>query len=155
MDKKGLEALLNRELSIHGFIKKSTSWYRQEIETLQIVNLQKSNFGLRFYINICCVPNGMSVEGMPRPKEHDCPIRIRLESAFIDQKATIEEAFNLEILNLSDDQRANVVSSIVSTMIVPFLENMKDKSSLIRSIKSRLLDHALITLTAKAFLGID
>ncbi|WP_457150720.1 DUF4304 domain-containing protein, partial [Mesorhizobium sp. P5_C1] len=106
MDKKELESLLNKDLSANGFKKKSATWYRQDAGALQVVNLQKSNFGLRFYVNIGCVPNGMSVEGLPTPKEYDCPIKIRLDSAFPDQKTRIEETLDLEISGLKDDERS-------------------------------------------------
>ncbi|MER9683902.1 DUF4304 domain-containing protein [Mesorhizobium sp. M0184] len=155
MNKKELESLLNRELLTHGFKKKSTSWYRQDEGALQVINLQKSNFGLRFYLNLGCVPNGMTVEGMPTPKEYECPIKIRLGGAFPDKKLEIEEAFNLENSKFDDRERSAIISNITSNLIIPFLENMKDASSLIRAINSGLLDNALIMLSAKSFLGLE
>lgn len=154
MDKKELESLLNRELLTHRFNKKSASWYRQEKGALQVVDLQKSNFGLQFYVNICCVPDGMAIDGMPTPKEHKCPIRIRLDAAFPQRKDQIKATFDLEELSLPDSERAANISDIVASLILPFLENMKDAPSLKRSIESGLLDQGMVYLSAKKFLGI-
>jgi hypothetical protein len=155
MDKKELESLLNRYLLNYRFNKKSTSWYRQEKGALQVVNLQKSNFGLQFYVNICFVPDGMEIDGMPRPKEHKCPIRIRLDDAFPQRQNKIKATFDLEDTSLSDRERDANVSEIVSTLILPFLENMKDAPSIKNSIESGLLDRGMVYLSAKRFLGIN
>ncbi|MFC3323749.1 DUF4304 domain-containing protein [Mesorhizobium cantuariense] len=63
MDKKELLSLFNQRLSEHDFIKKSTSWCRYLKESTQVVDLQKSNYGNSYYINICCVPGGCKLMG--------------------------------------------------------------------------------------------
>ena len=35
-----------------GFIKKGDSWYFNEAETILVANLQKSNFGKQYYVNL-------------------------------------------------------------------------------------------------------
>ncbi|MER8409355.1 DUF4304 domain-containing protein [Mesorhizobium sp. M1307] len=155
MDKKGLESLLNRDLASKGFSKKYSSWYRRETGALQVVDLQKSNFGLKFYLNLCCVPDGMIIDGLPTPKEHKCPIRIRLDSAFPQHQRKIQTVLDLEGTTLTDRERDSSMSEIVSTLVLPFLENMKDATSIKRSIETGILDDGMVYLSAKKFLGIE
>ena len=96
MEKKALELALGGHLCPRGFKKKETAWYCKSAGMLQIVELQKSSFGLQFYLNLCWVPDGMEVEGMPTPNAHKCPIRIRLTALFPEQRDEIEKVFDLE-----------------------------------------------------------
>ncbi|RWC58985.1 MAG: DUF4304 domain-containing protein [Mesorhizobium sp.] len=155
MDKKELTYLLNDELSRYGFRKKSTTWYRDLQESLQVVDLQKSNFSNLFYANICCVPGGMSVDGLPTPKENKCPIRIRLDSAFPKNKIEIQKALDLDSKEITDDDRATMISIFLRELILPFLENLKDLKNIKHSIESGLLDNGMVYVSAKKFLGIS
>jgi hypothetical protein len=154
MDKKGLESALGDGLVAHGFKKKASSWYRQVEGALQVVDLQKSSYGLQFYLNLCCVPVGMEVEGMPTPKEHKCPVRIRLTSAFPDRREKLKEALDLERTSLSDAQRQDEVTKMVSESILPFLNHMTDADALRQAIAQGRLKLGAVNLAAQNHLGL-
>ncbi|MBL9179824.1 MAG: DUF4304 domain-containing protein [Verrucomicrobiaceae bacterium] len=154
MDKKTLESALAAPLVAHGFQKKASSWYRQADETLQVVDLQKSAYGLQFYLNLCCVPAGMEVEGMPTPKEHKCPIRIRLTSAFPERREQIEEALDLERTSLDDAQRQDAVARLTSELILPFVNHMKDAATLRQAIGEGIFKRGAVNLAAQKHLGV-
>lgn len=61
----------------NGFIRKGTTLYRDQPETLAVVNLQGSQWGGRRYVNV-----GLwlkAVEEPGQPKENECHIRTRLD----------------------------------------------------------------------------
>jgi len=59
-----------------GFSKKSGSRYLRNDETLVVLNLQKSQYGLQYYVNIGLWL--LALRAAEYPKEHHCPIRTRL-----------------------------------------------------------------------------
>ena len=154
MDKKGLESALGAGLVSHGFKKKGSSWYREAEGALQVVDLQKSSYGLQFYLNLCCVPAGMAVDGMPTPKEHKCPIRIRLTAAFQEHRASIEETFDLERASLSEPQRQEAVARMAREWILPFFDHMKSACELRQAIKQGAFEWGAINLAAQRHLGL-
>lgn len=59
-----------------GWRKSGPSWYKDGIDTLLVVNLQKSNHSNRYYLNL-----GVFVAPLPtaRPREELAPIHLRVE----------------------------------------------------------------------------
>lgn len=154
MDKRGLEFVLGAELASHGFNRKSSSWYREAEGGLQVVDLQKSSYGLQFYLNLCCVPAGMAVEGMPTPKEHKCPIRIRLTAAFQEHRDDIEAAFDLDRTSLSEAQRQGSVVRIVREWLLPFFDQIVCARELRRAIEQGVFKRGVVSLEAQRHLGL-
>ena len=154
MNKKTLESSLGTYLVDNGFRKKASSWYRQAEEVLQVVNLQKSNYGLQFYLNLCCVPAGMDVEGMPTPKQHKCPIRIRLTAAFPEQRDEIEEILDLERTSITDSMREQQIAQLTREKILPFLDHMKNTISLRQAIEQGMFNRGAVNLAAQKHLAI-
>lgn len=154
MNKKSLESVFGAQLNAQGFKKKGSSWYHQAEGALHVVNLQKSAFGMQFYVNLCCVPIGMEVEGMPAPKEQACPIRIRLTNVAPEQKSEIEKAFDLEASSVSDSEREALVIRYTREFILPFLDYMKDASSLRHALEQGKFKRAWVNLAVQKHLGI-
>ena len=149
-----MECAFGGQLSIEGFKKKSSSWYRHAAGVLQLVNLQRSSFGMQFYVNLCFVPDGMEVEGMPTPKEHKCPIRIRLTSAFPEQREMIETLFDLEGSNIGDAERLEKLARLTSELILPFLASARDLPSLRQTLTKGAFDKGLVEVAARRHLGV-
>ncbi len=155
MDKKAVEALVGRSLAARGFKKKGNTWYREGQGVLQLVNLQKSAWGALFYLNLAFVPEGMSVEGMPRPKEYKCPIRIRLGSAYPDKDALIEGLLRFEDVAMSDEQRIAGIEGMFHEMVLPFMDRLQTLDDLKRAIEDGTFDHAWVTFDARKHLGLE
>jgi len=155
MDKKSLETAFNKELVPHGFKKKASSWYRQVNGMLQVVDLQKSNYGLQFFLNLCCVPKGMNVDGMPTPKEHKCPIRIRLTAAYSEQRVQIEEALDLERTALDDPIRQEALTRITNELVLPFCNNMNSLDMLRRAVELGLFKRGAVNGAAQSHLSLS
>jgi hypothetical protein len=72
-----LRLALNEALGVAGFSRKGDSWYRQNAEILEIVNLQKSQYGNQHYLNYAL---WLKALGEPAfPKEEKCHIRMRVD----------------------------------------------------------------------------
>lgn len=153
--KKALEAVFDRILRSANFTRKGTAWYRQAHGALQLLDLQKSSYGAQFYVNLCCVPNGMDVEGMPMPKEHKCPVGIRLSAAFSDRAKEIEDLLNLENQEINDAQRSEKLAVVLATLALPFFEQMRDAAALKMAIEKGAFQRGRINLKARNYLRID
>ena len=78
-----------------GFEKKSGSWYRRSPEVTAVSNLQKSQYGPKYYFN-----QGFwlrSLGGEPFPKENKCHIRARLESLVPEERSGIDHLLDLAL----------------------------------------------------------
>ncbi|WP_334318944.1 DUF4304 domain-containing protein, partial [Termitidicoccus mucosus] len=116
--------------------------------------IQKSAYRAQFYVNLCCVPNGMVVEGMPLPKEHKCPIGIRLTAAFSERAKEVEDLLNLE--NPIDPiQRSEKLAMILETLALPFFEHMRDAVSLKMAIEKGVFQRGRVNLKAKVYLKVN
>lgn len=90
-----------------GCSKKAGSWYRRSAETIVVLNLQKSQYGLQYYVNV-----GLWLLGLDQvetPKERHCPIRTRLTrlvplaiearlTTLLDLQSPIDDALRREEL---------------------------------------------------------
>jgi len=154
MDRKRLVSLLDESLIARGFRRKVSSWYRQSGGVLQVFNLQKSAYGGQFYVNLCFVPDGMEVEGMPTPLEHKCPIRIRLCSVYPERSGQIKEVFDLESMGLSDEGRAVSVTGLMRELVLPFMDAHDEVAKLRQAILHGTFERGAVSLMAKTFLDI-
>lgn len=76
---------LDSVLREHGFTRRKKTWYRREEETILLVNLQKSDVGEDFYINLGILIRRLSEN--PAPKVSECHIMERLESIALGQRS--------------------------------------------------------------------
>ena len=51
-----------------GFIKKRGSWYFNGAETILVVNLQKSNYGKQYYVNLAVYVKQFGEERFPKER---------------------------------------------------------------------------------------
>jgi hypothetical protein len=153
MDDTTLKAIFGALLIVNGFKRKTAYWYRQNDEIVQAVNLQGSQWGKQWYVNLCWVPIGMDVKGMPTPKTQYCPIQTRVEGAFQELGRLDRNMFNLEN-DLSDEVRAAEITKVVRDYILPFMNGVKDASSLRREILQGRLKSGAVMLTAREHLRL-
>jgi len=154
MDKKTVETLVGTALKAQGFKKKRTTWYREAKEVLQVVNLQKSEWGALFYLNFAFVPEGMSVEGMPMPAWYKCPIHIRLDSAYPDKEKQIESLLKYEDVAMSDEQRTEEIEGMFREMVLPFMDRLQTVDDLKQVIQDGVFDNAFVTFDVMKHLGL-
>ncbi|WDT84405.1 DUF4304 domain-containing protein [Alteromonas sp. 009811495] len=92
-EKKHLENVLKPYMKEKGFKKKGGTWCKDVGDFLQVVNIQGSPYSKMFYINLAVYIKALGNNVWPA--EHDCHIRIRLNSFCLEQGVT-------ELLNYED-----------------------------------------------------
>jgi len=154
MIKEDLKRTVIFSLSKLGFKRKGWSWHFSNEDNVVAIDLQKSNYSLKYYVNICCAPLGMNIEGMPTPKEHKFPIRIRADGVFPSLEDEIGKIFDLENDMFPDEERSERISEIITNDIGPFALRIADISGLKSAIAEGIFERGLITLAAKTHLGL-
>jgi hypothetical protein len=100
-----------------GLVKRSGSWYRTGHEVISVLNLQRSQYGRRYYVNLAFWLTAFGEERFP--KEHKCQIRIRLDEVEPDKKAEIERLLDLEE---PLPGRRDALRQIFDSALMPFLD---------------------------------
>jgi len=138
MNTKELQELFDNVLSPAGFRRRRDTWYKTNDDTIALVNLQKSQWGGQYYVNVALYIRdlGKAVS----PAEYQSHIRTRLASIAGSEASAIEEALDLERTALAAEERRSVLARALSAIAVPFLSE--------RSTLSRLRD-----LNARGELG--
>jgi hypothetical protein len=134
-----------------GFQKKSDGWYRDTNEAVLVANLQKSNFGEQYYVNLGI---WLKVLGeVPFPKEYQCHIRVRAATLEPErQKYWESEVFNLEHREILDAGRFDLVQSFLETTALPFLLACGSLSELRRLHREGRFKGAAIMVRAREIL---
>ena len=77
-----------------GMTKHSGSWYRSTSDLVTVVNLQKSQYGSSYYLNVGWWLQALGT--VKFPKENELHVRTRLEALVPDRTAEIAGLLNLE-----------------------------------------------------------
>ncbi|MEO8528452.1 MAG: DUF4304 domain-containing protein [Pseudolysinimonas sp.] len=133
-----------------GGAKKSGSWYLQGSDTIAVLNLQKSQFGLRYYGNVALWFLGIGVPSNPKPSH--CHVQTRLESLVpADQRARLEELLDLEVV-LGEDQRHDELLAVLEGQLGPILDASQTLAGLASEPGQHLLKKSLIDGDGQRFL---
>jgi hypothetical protein len=122
---------------------KRKTWYRPEKHTLLMVNLQKSDFGGQYYINL-----GVSLKSLAEdqwPPIHHCHIGRRLNTLAPDRSG-LKVALDLECPHMNDKQRIQVVSSCMEEFALPFLFKLISIEGIKEALTERRLPGAAVML---------
>lgn len=155
MDKTELQTAIDVKLRVHGFRRRNSTWYRVSQTGTEVIDLQKSLYGMQFYVNVAIVPKGMEVRGKDWPMERECPIRVRYAAAFPQDKSDIDRVLNLEYDGLGDHERRGGINELMSLVVARMFDGVGDLSALKSAIEDGVYKAALVSRTAQAYLGID
>jgi hypothetical protein len=142
---QGLDAFASQ----HGFTKHSRSWYRQTADVLKVLNLQKSQYGPSYYLNVAL---WLPELGDTRyPPENHCHVRTRLNSIFPDDSDTIDALLNLEA---PVPDRVTAMRAFLTTRLAPLLDAASSTDGLRHSHLGRhLIAASLVTGDALSVLA--
>jgi hypothetical protein len=85
-----------------GLEKRSGSWYHTSDEVISVSNLQKSQYGQKYYVNQAFWLRELGDECFP--KENKCHIRMRLGSLVGDQSDRLDQLLDMKY-EASDESR--------------------------------------------------
>lgn len=119
MNTKELEEVLDSVLAPAGLRRRKDTWYRTNEDTITLINLQKSQWGGQYYVNLAVYLRDLGK--VSSPTEHQAHIRVRLTSIAGRDTSAIEEALDLERASVSTEQRKAVLSRALALIALPFL----------------------------------
>ncbi|MEI5679212.1 MULTISPECIES: DUF4304 domain-containing protein [unclassified Mesorhizobium] len=98
----------------HGFKSSgSNRFYRDNVETIGLVNLQASRFGPSFHLNAAIWLRRLGPER--RPKEYNCPVQWRVSSLLPEiEQAQLAKALDLDC-PMPNAARHNTVERAIET----------------------------------------
>jgi hypothetical protein len=104
-----------------GLVKHSGSWYRRTVETISVFNLQKSQYGRRYYLNFGIWI--LSVEDTDFPKPHKCHLVGRIDRLIEDEFESkgFDALLDLE-QPVADGERRSELIRILDEQLIPFLD---------------------------------
>jgi hypothetical protein len=119
-----------------GAEKKSGSWYRRSDEIIAVSNLQKSQYGPRYYVNQGFWLRELDDERYPKPNK--LHVQMRLEGLLPAAEERINELLDLEC-EMSDEQRVSELRALFDEELLPLIE----RASTVDGLRSMLADGTL------------
>ena len=139
--KLGVEAALKESK----FLRKANIWHRELEETFLVVDVQKSNYGEQYYVNL-----GILVKRLPLvrdrlpPKENECHVRLRLEALSPDEEERLKRLLDLEDQSIGPAERQEHVRALLADVAVPFLLGCGTRKGVAEAHRQGRLNHALV-----------
>jgi hypothetical protein len=115
---KDLEQAIARILKPLGYTKRAASWHRDREQVISVVNLQKSQWGEDWYLNLGVYLKALGDE--PRPAEARCYVRCR--------------AATLGAREMPRDPAG--VEALVAEVAVPWLEALSTERGVVEFLAS-------------------
>jgi hypothetical protein len=119
MNTKDLVKLFDDVLAPAGFRRRQSTWYKGNEDTITLVNLQKSQWGGQYYVNLGVYLRALG--NATSPPEHQAHIRTRLTSIGEAGTSGLNEALDLESTEITRVDRTNAITGTLATVAVPFL----------------------------------
>ncbi|RLE23550.1 MAG: hypothetical protein DRJ65_11625 [Acidobacteria bacterium] len=132
-EKKQFEVLLKPCLKHAGFSKKAATWYRCTENTIQVVNLQGSQWSKIFFINLGVYLR--SLGSSKQPAEYDCHIRTRL-SQIVRNRYRLSELLDAHSVDFRAIDRSDLPTILVMHAL-PWLEKCSTKEGCAEEIAAR------------------
>lgn len=133
-----------------GSAKKSGSWYRRSAETIVVLNLQKSNYATRYYVNVALwlLPLG----DVDAPKENKCHVRSRLTGLVPGElEQRLNELFDLET-PIDDASRREELLSVMAEHLLPLMDGASTLEGLRSGAGRTLIERSLVNGPAQRLL---
>jgi hypothetical protein len=130
-------------LKARGFVNKGQSWFLSGDDSTVVLNLQKSDFDERFYVNF-----GVWLKCLGEvafPPENKCHIQARLTSLFPEYGEIVDRACTV---GSSEDEFAAFVD-FLQVKVVPFCEDCLRVETLKAKIEAGEFKKALVMKSAK------
>jgi Domain of unknown function (DUF4304) len=136
-----------------GFVKKSGSWYLRTPETVVVLNLQKSQYAVRYYVNVAIWLQALG--HADAPKENHCHVRTRLD----DLVPTEVEPRLTQLLDIttsiSEQQRREELLAVLNDHLLPLLRASATLKDLQSGDGKQVVARSLVTGPAQTLLLAD
>lgn len=140
-----------RELRKAGYKVRTNTWHKPCQDTILVVNLQKSQYGDVHYINL-----GVWVRLLGEneaPKEYQCHIRQRATSLPAGKAKALEQALNFVDLVMGPEEREALISEVMRTEAIPFLESLATLEGIQTAIDAQQLRGGMVPESLRGLLA--
>lgn len=152
-----LTQAIHAELKPHGFQRKSSTWYLSSETVIAVLNLQRSQYGATYFLNLGFWLQQIEHNGFPR--EHQCHVRDRASSLWPEGTHRPEEGppriadlLNIDDYPCDDTQRLDQLRLFIADKLIPVLKT----GVTLEGLNQLLAEHDgfLIMRTARNALGL-
>lgn len=147
IDKAYFKKNIGNLLKEFGYTNKAHTWYSNGLDSIVVINFQKSDYEDKYYINIGIWIN--SLGSTAYPKENTCHIQARLDSIFTDEIEIIEKGCRV---NVEDEQYFLKLLDLFRTRVFLFLTECQNNISLKRKYQEGIFKKTLVMKNAKIYL---
>lgn len=136
-------------MKAHNFVKSSGTWSRNSDDVITVVELQKSQYSARYYVNLALwlKPLGQN----SNPKEQNCQIRTRLETVLDEEVGSISTLFDLDAA-IPEAQRFSRLDSLLAESLLPILTIVSSLDQLRTTSGTKILKNCLVNRQAQEYL---
>jgi hypothetical protein len=148
IDKKALKKTVGGSLEPVGFVKKGQTWYFTGQDAIAVVNLQKWDFGERYFLNV-----GISLKtlgGPEWPDEKQCQIQSRATALFRGAHELLTRACSLEEATAED---LGALGHFLREELAPFCIACAELGRLRVLFKESRFERALVMKNAREILA--
>jgi hypothetical protein len=128
MDKLELKEEFGRLAKEYGFERVGGGWVLEHAETLVVLDLQKSNFGDYFDLNVKIYVNGLFGRTYAPSKDL---VKKDIGNIFTRQPKEYGSCFSLEEPSLSDAERKLKLRELFERFLSPIAEGCKTKAGIL------------------------
>jgi hypothetical protein len=149
---KTLVEILNEPLREEGYLRKAQAWYRFTPDCIMVVDLQKSDFGGKYYINLAVLLRAL--DATPVPKEHKCHLRVRVgQLVDDDERSTLKKYLDLEDGSVTTEERRVGLQRVLREIALPTLAEVSSLDAVKRKFEKDGLRRFAVTVRARQFLA--
>lgn len=132
-----------------GLKRKGATWYLESPACICLLNLQRSQWGNKYYINLGVLVKQLG--HIPFPKENQCHLGIRL-SQIVPDSTQLERNLDFEDSSSSDEKRIEAIREAIETHAIPFLSSLQTLDGIKRAFREGTISPAFATANLKKFL---
>jgi hypothetical protein len=132
-----------------GFVYARGAYYRDQIDTIAVIDLQRSNYSPRYFVNV-----GLWVKALGHsryPPEESCHVRTRLTQLTTTEPRKVESLLDLDE-QVDDKHRGDALLGILQKELLPILDRTAKISALVGPAGRSLLDRSVVRAEARKYL---
>jgi hypothetical protein len=149
-NKKDLISVIDAVLTPGGYVRQGLSWYRHCDETVLLIDLQKSDVGGQFLVNLGVSVCALNAERFP--SEAHCHLRMRLDRV-ADNREAVLRAFDLEDTTIGPILRHEAVQLLIDEG-ARWLERFATAGGVAGALRSDASLRNRATMQVKAYFGL-
>lgn len=147
MDKTELKRKVDGLMQAAGYLKKSAAWYKRGRDALVVVDLQKSDFGNYYYMNVGVALAELMATDFPKVK--DCHISMRADGLLSAGGGSLDRGLNLD--DGSDEDVAEAMR-LIQNELLPLMGEFLTVEGLRRHHERGTFKRALVFWQAREML---